>query len=85
MKSLNPIDFRPGMNINAQDYNGKTALMTAVELCVDEAIPWLIGQGADANIENQWGETAFTLAEGYGRELILEMLMKAGAEPVPTS
>lgn len=84
MKSLNPIDFRPEMNINAQDCNGKTALMTAVELCVDQAIPWLIAQGADANIENQWGETAFTLAENYGRKLILETLTKASAEFAPT-
>ena len=69
MKSLDPTHFRSGMNINAQDCNGKTALMTAVELCVDESIPWLLANGADIHIVNQWGETTLTLANDYGREI----------------
>jgi len=85
MKSLHPIDFRPEMDINAQDCNGTTALMVAVELCVDEAVPWLLVHGANAHLENQWGETAMTLADSYGRKSVLEMLTKANAEIVPAS
>ncbi len=79
MKSLSPIDFRPEMNINAQDCNGKTALMTAVELCVDEVIPWLIAHGADADIESQWGETALSIANERGRVQIVTLLKEESA------
>ena len=85
IKSLSLIDYQADMDINAQDQNGKTALITAVEMCVDEAIPWLLARGANVNIENQWGETALTLAESYGRQQIVEMLTKASAKTVPTS
>ena len=78
MRSLNPILFRSGMNINAQDRNGKTALMTAVEVALDESISWLLYHGADVNVTNQWGETALSIANGYGLVGISDVLKQAG-------
>ena len=50
------------VDLNAQNSNGETALMRAVRLENVGMIKSLLARGADANLSDQFGDTAFILA-----------------------
>ena len=72
--------WKPLLNINAQDYNGKTALMWAAEYGNINTVKVLITSGADLNIQSNDRETALMLAIQKGHIKIAAALIDAGAE-----
>ena len=71
-----------GANVNAQDENGTTALMMAIEQ--DWANPdWttlLLDSGIDINLKDNEGDTALDIAKYRERKDIVEILLTHGAE-----
>ena len=68
-----------GVDINAQIYNGDTALIVASKLNHIDVVQLLLDRGADPNIENKLGQTASTLAlmnEHYDCVILLEKYIK---------
>lgn len=68
-----------GANINRKDeYDGKTALMAAVEGGSAEAVRLLVDRGADINIKNTDGLTAQNMAKNLkDRAEIIQLLKEA--------
>lgn len=66
-------------NINFQDKYGYTALMYAVQNCVDEVVEILLNHNADTNIQNNLGETALMFAV-QSSDKITNLLLKNGAK-----
>jgi hypothetical protein len=66
---------------NAADDNNATALLWAAENCGAEVIRAMIRAGANVNARAKGGGTPLTLAEGFKREEIAEILRKAGGKP----
>ena len=56
--------IRKGANLNAQDVNGRTALMNSVEAECIECIQFLIQSGASKAVKNSNGKKAIDLATG---------------------
>ena len=63
-----------GVDVNAKDEFGWTALMTAVFHKHKEIANVLIKNGADVNIKNKYGNTALTLATIKGDTKIVALL-----------
>jgi hypothetical protein len=57
---------QPGINIDAQDVDGFTALTWAVGHGSLDIVDLLVQAGANPNIKNRFGESATTLAERRG-------------------
>jgi len=55
--------LQEGADIDGLDEHGRTPLMMAVELKLEEAIELLLDKGADATIKNADGKTALEIAE----------------------
>jgi len=74
-----------GVDVNARDDQGNTALMYAARHFDTDAhrrAGWaLLAKGADVNARNQRGETALTLAARLPDRTGVDMLTKFGAEP----
>lgn len=71
-----------GADIDARLINadGFTALMMAVKKKDNaDGVRWLLGRGADPDIENYSGRTALHLAARDGRTEHVELLLAAGA------
>ncbi len=66
-----------GVDVNAKDEFGWTALMTAVFQRHKEIAKVLIKNGADVNIKNKYGNTALTLATIKGDTEIVALLNQA--------
>ena len=69
-----------GADVNAQDIDGYTALMTASANGHPEVTKLLIEGGANVNAQSNDGETALMLALMRGRNEITQLLMEAGAK-----
>lgn len=74
-----------GVDINAKDKFGDTALMMATRNGETAMVELLLNAGADANLENIAGTTALKMAKaavlrGKGNKKILEILGQAQAE-----
>ena len=69
--------LKKGAKINAQDKEGKTALMHAVENGNLTNIRFLLDNGADVNIKDKEHETALTLAMSNGRDPVAAILRRA--------
>jgi len=54
-----------GVDVNAQDNDGDTALMTASRGGYLDVVQLLIDAGVDVNAKNDSGETALSLVESY--------------------
>jgi hypothetical protein len=70
-------------DINAQDKDGKTPLMYAVDGITEnfEAVKLFIKSGAKLETRDKEGNTALLIAsDGYSKEIV-EYLLKAGANP----
>ena len=70
-----------GVNINAKDENGKTALMAAAGQGRVETVKFLIEKGADVNVQTFLSSptTALGHAEEKGHSEIANILRAAGA------
>ncbi|XP_059159027.1 ankyrin-1-like [Physella acuta] len=79
--------LRHGSNPQAQDENGNTALMIAIEhytihhWLFNQAIVMLIDASTNLNVQNLKGRTALMLAAKYLRLELVKLLLNAGADP----
>lgn len=69
-----------GVNVNAQDEKGRTALMLAAANGWTKIVNFLIDRGADINIAEESGWTALIYASSHGRTKTIKTLMKNGAD-----
>jgi ankyrin repeat protein len=74
-----------GASANAKDRDGRTALMRAAasDVVPISIITTLIDRGAEVNATDANGETALTLAAQRGNRQVVDLLVKAGAQPQP--
>lgn len=63
-----------GVDLNAVDNNGNTALMVAAEKGSEKAVSLLLAAGADSDIRNKDGKTALDLAKQKQRTKIVKQL-----------
>ncbi len=68
---------KSGVNINAQDVRGRTALLVAVEEHHVESAKALLGAGADVNIQDRKQDTPLLLAGAEGTVDIMKLMLKA--------
>eukprot|EP01135_Chromosphaera_perkinsii_P003100 Nk52_evm8s235 gene=Nk52_evmTU8s235 len=68
-----------GYDIDKQDRNGGTALMSCVDNEEYTGLRLLIMSGAALNIRNAYGDTALHLAASYGSATCVGLLVEAGA------
>ena len=73
------IALRTGIDIDAQDEFGRTALIFAVDGKNVDAVQMLIEQGADLEIQSEHGATALTLAVAIDDVYIAYLLIEHGA------
>ena len=77
LKSGADINFRD--NLNGDFLNGETIIMKVIRCTyLADLIPFLVGKGADLNVEDGSGRTALMLAADRST-LMLSALLKAGA------
>jgi ankyrin repeat protein len=69
-----------GVDINAQESGGWTALMYATAKGNLDIFQILLAAGADVNIKDRSGETALSKAAYWGHLEIVNLLLSAGAE-----
>ena len=68
-----------GADIYQTDSDSNTALMKAAESGSNKAAKFLIDRGTDVDAENDYGETALSLARDNGNRYIVGLLRSAGA------
>ena len=71
----------PGLNVNARQGDGATALEWAVYWEDADMVAQLIHAGADVNLANDLGATPLGLACKSGNPVIAKALLDAGANP----
>ena len=69
-----------GVDVNAKDNHGWTALLYAVYYGNTEMAKLLISAGADVDIKNNYGYTALMYAAMYGNIEIVKLLIDSGAK-----
>lgn len=69
-----------GMDVNAVDENGKTALMWTSQGGFYEAVNYLVLKGANVNLRNGFGRTILTIAAWSGNLDVLELLINEGTD-----
>ncbi|MDE0077675.1 MAG: SUMF1/EgtB/PvdO family nonheme iron enzyme [Caldilineaceae bacterium] len=69
-----------GVDVNARDSRGRTALMHAVDKGYLLLVSELLEALADVNVRALDGATALFMAAAHGHTEIIELLMKAGAD-----
>ena len=74
-----------GAKLNAQDSNGRTALMIATYNNDVKTAKVLIDAGADVNIQDHMKNSPFLYAGAEGFIDILKLTIKAGADPTITN
>ena len=72
--------LRSGVNIDALDRYGQTALMLAAHHGHSEIVELLVEQGADLNVTAKYTLSALMLAVVAGHKDIARLLARAGAD-----
>jgi ankyrin repeat protein len=70
-----------GIDIDAKDQAGNTALMKAAETGREQVVERILGLGADPRSLNGVGRDALLLAADKGHEEVARMLLSRGADP----
>lgn len=73
--------LKKGADPNIVDSQGDTALMIASRIGFEEAAQWMIQLGARVDTPNRRGETALIIAVQQRQPRLIEMLLRAGANP----
>ena len=73
--------IKRGININAPDDKGKTALMIAAENGEAQTVQLLLDSGANHTLRAKDGQTALMFASFEGKLPAVDALLKAGADP----
>mmetsp|Transcript_55795 Transcript_55795/g.154452 ORF Transcript_55795/g.154452 Transcript_55795/m.154452 type:complete len:586 (-) Transcript_55795:356-2113(-) len=69
-----------GVDLNAQDYECRTALIVAAAHGHVELVQWLAEARADVNLRDNFGLTALTEATRKGHNSVIKVLTSKGAE-----
>ena len=69
-----------GTDVNARNFAGRTALMSAVYFQNKSIVRELVGEGADLNVRDAGGRTALMLAVSVNNLELIEELIAAGAD-----
>ncbi len=69
-----------GVDVNAKDNHGFTALIWAAKGGHTEAVQALLDKGADVNARDNTGKTALMIAASRGHKEIVQLLKEAGAK-----
>ena len=72
--------WEEGVDINARDGHGQTALMLAAVAGQDEVVEWLIAHDAALDHAAKYGLSALMLSVVYGHVGIVRALVAAGAD-----
>lgn len=75
--------LKAGVDINAKDRDGRTALHAAILENDKKSLQILLDHGADVNIENRNGHTPAKLAAMRGKYDLVSVLVKAGSRRPP--
>lgn len=70
-----------GADPNLGDSKGDTPLIIASRIGFDSAVGWMLARRAKVDLSNRRGETALIVAVQQRQPRIVEMLLKAGANP----
>ena len=70
-----------GADIHAKSNKGNTLLMWYSYSGYIDGVRYLVGLGADANIKNIDGQTAYDIADTFGRRELIKYLKLIGAKP----
>ena len=73
--------LKKGADPNIGDANGDTALIIASRMGFEEAATWMVQLGAKVDAPNRRGETPLIIAVQQRQPRIVELLLKAGANP----
>jgi ankyrin repeat protein len=71
--------LRCGADINAKDFDGRTALFEAALSGHLKVVAILLERGADTHVRDIGGRTAFSEANVWGEAEVAELLLKTGA------
>jgi ankyrin repeat protein len=71
--------LRSGIDLNAQNSDGSTALYAAVVGGQVQVIDYLLGQGADVNLRNKWANSPLHAAREMKRGDLMTILLAHGA------
>jgi glutaminase len=74
-----------GINPNARDYNGRTALHLAASGDRLQVLQYLLQLGVEVNPLDAWGNTPYDDAVRHNNSTIMSMLAEHGGQPAPGS
>jgi ankyrin repeat protein len=70
-----------GLDINARNNQGETALLIAAWNGTDDLVQVLLKRGADPNVKSRKGLSALRVASANGYAGVVKMLLEHGAKP----
>jgi len=69
-----------GVDVNTQDYDGRTALHASASAGHKSIVEFLLEQGAHVEMRDKWGGTPLSDAQLHSHKEVAEVLLKAGAQ-----
>eukprot|EP01137_Pigoraptor_chileana_P026321 Opistho-2@97120 len=74
---------RGGVDLNAGDYDGRTAMMLSACGGHVDVVKYLLDIGCDPNSQDRWGGTALSDALKHEHDAVVQVLRERGARLVP--